>query len=290
MAAISADDLVYTENEQGITIEAYIGDAKQIEIPNEINAQAVVQIAADAFRSCDLQSVLIPGNVKMIGSHAFADNQLELVILQPMSVIFEAENVFTDNPLKTLEVYDLPAYDQVKIGFGLEAVFDPLDGRCLGFALRLHDASDDVLDEFAYEPAAESLIFKEVIDPALIQLTGLTFMDRKLNVISRVDSDAASILLPEAIDGVAIDGILSLGDASIESLSIPDSYQYFGENAFADQPNLKGIQFKASENAAEALIIHLNSFDYSPNLAVIEADASSAAICVIDCLFMMRAN
>lgn len=278
MSAISAADLIYTENEQGITIDAYIGDAKRIEIPNEINAQAVIQIAADAFRGCDLESVLIPGNVQMIGSHAFADNQLELVILQPMSVTFEAADVFADNPLKTLEVYDLPAYDQVKIGFGITASFDPLDGRCLGFALRLHDASDDVLDDFAYEPASESLVFNEAIDPALIQLTSLTLMGSELNVIIRVDSGASSILLPEMIDGVAIDGILSLGNASIESLSIPDSYQYFGENALANLPNLKGIQFKASENAAEAMIIHLNSFDNSPNLAVIEAEASSAAI------------
>ena len=276
LTVVEEEDLVLTQLGQGYKIEAYLGKETRLEIPNEINGLPIIEIGKEAFYNCHLQSVMIPSHVKKIGQRAFADNQLELVILQPETIIFEADNVFEENPLlKTLEVNNLRTYDQVKIGYGLNAVFDPLDHCCLGLALRLHDASDDVLDEFGNHGVVQEHIEYEMIEEASIEVISIMFMDQTIHVINKIESNASAIQLPQTFDGIAIDGILNLGDSKLEAISIPDSYWYFGESAFQNQAKLKTIQFSVSQTPTQSLIMYLNSFDQTPNLSFIIAEPSN---------------
>lgn len=54
-----------------IIILAYLGNAKDVTIPSYIESQPVYEIADDAFRGCDITSVIIPSTVTKIGKLAF---------------------------------------------------------------------------------------------------------------------------------------------------------------------------------------------------------------------------
>lgn len=275
---VNMNELLYRQCDDGIIIDGYVGHESRIEIPNQIDGVLVVEIAAEAFSMHQLESVIIPKSVKRIGSRAFADNELRMVYLQPESVTVESADIFENNTmLETIEVDKLQPYDQIKIGYGFMGVFDELDGRCMGYALRIHDSSDDIKDDFTNEPEIAEMIPLIELDPSQIELSLIEFMGNEYNVISNVNSDALGILLPEAIDGIHIDGILSLGAAEVEAVAIPDSYQYFGETAFKGQQKLKSIQFIVSAQPVRSLIIHESSFDNTPKLALIYAESSSVA-------------
>lgn len=273
---IKSNELLYSQNDEGIVIEGYTGDESRIEIPNQINGEAVVEISSEAFSAHKLQSVIIPKNVKRIGSRAFADNELRLVYLQPESVTVESDDVFDNNlMLEVLEVNKLQPYDAIKIGYGFMGFFDKLDGYCMGYRLRLHDSSEDIEDDFIYEPMKDEMVEAIEIEPSQIEVASIEFMGNEYHVITNVDSEAIGFILPEEIEDVHIDGILSLGDVKAETVSIPDSYHYLGEVAFKGLQDLKSIQIRASSQPMKSLIIHESSFDNTPNLSMIYAESSN---------------
>ncbi len=59
-------------NAEGL-ITGYIGEDKNITIPETVNGSAVKGIAQEAFKGSDLESAVVPGHVKTVGNSAFED-------------------------------------------------------------------------------------------------------------------------------------------------------------------------------------------------------------------------
>ena len=89
-------DFEYHVNYDGIAkITKYTGDAKNIEIPAEINGKSVTSIGSYAFRGCtSLTNITIPDSVTWIGSHAFNGCTRLTSITIPESVDYIYYNAF----------------------------------------------------------------------------------------------------------------------------------------------------------------------------------------------------
>ena len=80
-------DFVWYENEDGITLAGYLGNATELTLPTEYNGKSVTSIGSYAFSYCSgLTSVEIPKSVTSIGNSAFSG------CTGLISVEFNAEN------------------------------------------------------------------------------------------------------------------------------------------------------------------------------------------------------
>ena len=65
-------DYIWLENEDGMTLATYWGDATELILPTEFNGKSVTSIGEFAFENCtSLTSIEIPNSVKSIGCGAF---------------------------------------------------------------------------------------------------------------------------------------------------------------------------------------------------------------------------
>ncbi len=65
-------DFVWFENEDGLTLAGYLGDATELTLPADYNGKSVTCIGNDAFYGCTgLSSIEIPNSVTSIGDYAF---------------------------------------------------------------------------------------------------------------------------------------------------------------------------------------------------------------------------
>ena len=65
-------DFGWFENENGMTLAGYLGDATELTLPTEYNEKSVTGIGFSAFYNCyRLTSIEIPNSVTSIGSYAF---------------------------------------------------------------------------------------------------------------------------------------------------------------------------------------------------------------------------
>jgi hypothetical protein len=79
---LSDADFQTAANKDGsVTITKYTGWDADITIPAAIGGKTVTAIGKEAFKNCDLTSVVIPDSVKTIGSGAFKGNKLTSVTL-----------------------------------------------------------------------------------------------------------------------------------------------------------------------------------------------------------------
>jgi hypothetical protein len=96
----------------------YVGDAKDVQIPAELEGVPITQITgyqivvpfsdinyAGAFQSTGITSVIIPGSVTTIGKSAFSYNKLTSVIIQDGVTSIEAE-AFRANDLSAITIPD----------------------------------------------------------------------------------------------------------------------------------------------------------------------------------------
>ena len=65
-------DFVWGENESGMTLAGYLGNAAELTLPTECNGNSVTSIGNYAFRECTgLTSIVIPSSITSIGGSAF---------------------------------------------------------------------------------------------------------------------------------------------------------------------------------------------------------------------------
>ena len=67
-------DYIWFENESGMTLAGYLGNATELTLPIEYNGKSATNIGDYAFYNCDgITSIEIPNCVKNIGDYAFYD-------------------------------------------------------------------------------------------------------------------------------------------------------------------------------------------------------------------------
>lgn len=77
-----AEDFRYTVSQFGkVTIDAYLGSAETVVIPNEIEGYPVTAIAAGAFRDSTLRHVVLPVNMDQVAPDAFENSKLQTVTM-----------------------------------------------------------------------------------------------------------------------------------------------------------------------------------------------------------------
>ena len=67
-------DFIWYENEDGMTLAGYLGNATELAMPTDYNGNSVTSIGDDAFSGCSgLTNITIPNSITSIGSSAFYD-------------------------------------------------------------------------------------------------------------------------------------------------------------------------------------------------------------------------
>lgn len=85
------------------TIIGYGGEDKNVVIPEEVNGVKVTTIAANAFASCGLTSIVIPDSVTSIGGAAFYSNSLTEIKL-PKNLKYIGGDSFRGNRLRKIDI------------------------------------------------------------------------------------------------------------------------------------------------------------------------------------------
>jgi len=86
-----------------IIITAYLGEEKDVVIPEYLDSKKVTEIGAGAFQGKNLTSIIIPDSILIIQSNAFSDNQLKSLII-PNRVMTVGSNAFSDNQLSSVTI------------------------------------------------------------------------------------------------------------------------------------------------------------------------------------------
>ncbi len=76
-------DFAIEEVENGYTIRQYFGTAKEVEIPEILNAHKIVEISPNAFSMSGVEKVIVPKDVTKIGDGAFANcTSLKSIVME----------------------------------------------------------------------------------------------------------------------------------------------------------------------------------------------------------------
>ena len=107
---------LYSSNGGLITIEGYVGDEKNITIPERINYLPVTIISSEAFVNCTFQNITIPKTVTNIGHNAFFEcYNLKNIIVDKDSENFSDYNGILYNKNKTILIKCPQASDNPSI-------------------------------------------------------------------------------------------------------------------------------------------------------------------------------
>ena len=225
-----AGDYSYVETEGGVEIFQYMGEDKNVEIPEKLNDKSVVSIGSYAF-GAEVDSVIIPDSIKSLKASSFYRSNITNIYLTKYIIEIE-DNPFTDcKQLAAVEV-DEENIHYVSIG---GVLFNSDRTKIISYpnALDVYEYSYNIpygIKEIGKEAFKGSDKLVSVTIPATVNIVGenaflgclsLTDIDFiNATLLTYVGSDAFS--LTEWIANKA-DGVIYL-----ESSSRPDSFTALG--------------------------------------------------------------
>ena len=88
-------DFIWLENNSAVTLAAYLGNATELILPTDYDANSITSIGDYAFSNCsDLTSITIPNSITSIGDYAFSGCSNLVNITIPNSVTSIGADVF----------------------------------------------------------------------------------------------------------------------------------------------------------------------------------------------------
>ncbi len=99
------DGLIFEEMDNGLCLLRYEGHSRKLEIPSEIRGQKVTQIMALAAPKKEIDEVVIPDSISIIGNHSLSENKLTHVTI-PGSVKRIGNNAFLGNQLQFVDLQE----------------------------------------------------------------------------------------------------------------------------------------------------------------------------------------
>ena len=250
-------------------------------IPNKIEFEGkilpITQIASYAFADTEIESVILPNTIESIGEGAFFTcNSLKYLEFSSKKspyfggMIFDDDHLLTSIviPANTVDGYDLAFIDGTADGNGIK------DGRLMGLPLIDNRNSFDEDEEFtisqqgnsfhhqwSYDDEFEYEDFKQtlMVEDEIFEIQGL-----KLTGVLNVDQQVA---VPSSIDGkkvVALDDGL-FKEKVIKEIILPSTIGFIGDSTFSNNEQLNKLIFYKSEFNSNNLFIHENALDFTAN-------------------------
>ena len=247
----AADYEYLINNKKELVITGYTGESNDLVIPKKINRRPVKILEDDAFAFKELNSVVIPDTVTIIGNNTFAGNKLTDLHI-PESVFYIGKNAFLWNQLTSIVIPDavvfigdaafhgskltkitLPSNADIELNAFNVLLFDYYNknGKQAGTFEILFTAYDDyhiaVLNNNCAEIVAFTGSHKEVIIPDVIN----NFPVTAIGYSSFFGMSLTSVKIPNT---VTIIGPHAFAGNNLGNFTIPDSVKIIGNNAFRE--------------------------------------------------------
>ena len=167
-------DFIWSENEDGMTLAGYLGNATELTLPADYKGKSVTSIGDEAFRGCTgFTSIEIPNSVTSIGASAFEGcNNIEKLYIGS-SVESIGDKAFTgcekiteikvalEKPIRgSADIFADAVYDNATLYIpnGTEQLYQKREPWNLFFYIAEMDFTgiDEVLDEVKSEPTVDA--------------------------------------------------------------------------------------------------------------------------------------
>ncbi|HTV41663.1 MAG TPA: leucine-rich repeat domain-containing protein [Candidatus Sulfotelmatobacter sp.] len=274
--------LVYTLNDNSITITGYAGPSGNVVIPNTINGYYVTSIGDYAFlENTSLTSVTIPNSVTNIGDESFCSCTSLTNAILPDSIISIGEFAFAGcssltnfmipdsvTSIGTNAFEECSSLTSITIPNGVTSIDDSAFASCTSLTNVILPDSIINIEEFAFAGAS---------------LTNLTLPDSVTCIgqgAFQGCNSLSTIIIPDSVTNIEVDAFLDC--TSMTSISVDVDNQ--------DYSSLNGILFDKAQDALlecpsaltntdytipEGVVTNAeNAFWYCPNLAKITIPGS----------------
>ena len=265
-------DWTYITNMTGITLTAYRGNAKALEIPDSISGIKVTALEENLFKNnSTLKSVFIPDTVRSIGSNAFYG-------------CTALESVRLPSGLSTIESYTFrycTALKSIDLPEGLNLIGSYAFSGCISLASVIIPDSVSQINDSAFEDC--EVLEHVVISTNLSNMGGYVFKGTPWlaaqtdefvivgdNVLLKWNGTGSVVDIPYGITMI-VDAFE--GNLNLETVRMPASVNRIGANSFRDAVNLKDINIPDSVTR-----IGSSAFQGCRSLRVIELPDSITGI------------
>ena len=234
------EELCFTASE-GIITDYNDNCSKNVVVPSTINNETITSIAASAFASKGLTSVVISNTITTIGDGAFNDNQLTSVTI-PANVETIGDGAFSENDFADLSAITIEDNDTNAIDRFNES------WTTIGFP-----GSGPVIVEERPTPTDESCF---TFDSETATITGY---DKTCG--------GTDVVIPDQIDGVTV---TTIGNAAFKSKAITSVFIPYSVEAIAAGSNSAGA---FSNNSNLTTVVFENTTSNPSRLKLIGASA-----------------
>ena len=212
------EDFTYEMKNGEVIITSYIGTARKIRIPAEINERPVTTIGEKAFKGYDLTDIYIPESVTLIAWYAFGECKCLEIIVFPASLTEIGEYAFRS--CEALKTVRLPE-NLTKLGecaffecTSLKEIYLPGSLTTIGASAFSHCRSLEKIHFSEGLKTIGSSAFKECT-----KLAAVDFPDG----LSRIEDDAFELC------------------RSLSAIAFPDSLKVIGYGAFNNCDSLATV-------------------------------------------------
>lgn len=226
----------YEETDGKITITKYLGEDKDVTIPDTLDGKPVAVIGTGAFQGRKVERVVIPEGVTTIGSDAFCNNVLTEITI-PESVTEFGYSKYNSTPFSGTPWLENKREEDPLVIVN-NVVLD--GGKCTG---------DVVIPEGVTKIHTAAFAWN-------MSITGVTFPESLEEIGSSAFGSChhiSEIVLPENlsyIGGYAFDGCESL-----ESVTFPDKLIEFGTNVFGGAEDNSSTPWICNRRKENPLVI-----------------------------------
>ena len=248
---------IWYENEDGMTLAGYLGNATELALPADYNGKSVTSIGNYAFSGCKvLTSIEIPNSVTSIGDGLFSGCNKSIQIINFSSVeltgnhnvinapngYIEGEFVYADiNEVKTLCgcTVDKFSFD------GLEYTINKGNFGTVTIAGASNEISGDLIIPDSVIYSGVSFKVSSINNHAFYNRTALTSIEIPNSVTSigegafYICSGLTSIEIPNSVTSIGERAFYKC--SGLTSIEIPNSVTSIGESAFSDCSGLTSV-------------------------------------------------